>query len=45
MEPHLITLTCKTGSVVVAAVALVMVVRVTIAMAMVVLEMINFCNF
>ena len=45
MEPHLITLTCKTGSVAVAAVALVMVVRVTIAMAMGVLEMINFCNF
>ena len=45
MEPHLIALTCKTGSVAVAAVALVTVVRVTVAMATVVLETIIFCNF
>ena len=45
VEPHLITLTCKTGSVAVAVVALVTVVRVTVTTAVVVLEMIIFCNF
>ena len=45
VEPHLIALTCKTGSVTMAAVALVTVVRVTVAMATVVLETIIFCNF
>ena len=45
VEPHLITTTCKTGSVAVAAVALVTVARVTVTTAMVVLETIIFCNF
>ena len=45
MEPHLIALTCKTGSVAMAAVALVTVARVTVTTVMVVLEMIIFCNF
>ena len=45
MEPHLITLTCKMGSVAMAAVALVTVVRVTFAMATIVLETIIFIIF
>ena len=45
MEPHLIALTCKTGSVAVAVVALVAVARVTVTMATVVWETIIFCNF
>ena len=46
VEPHLIALTCKTGSIAMAAVALVTVARVTVATVIVVLEkIIFFCNF